>query len=151
MQFFLTILLLSLRIFSLAQSCCIETCNEVNPKIDVEEGRLYQNRRLLTSIKKNEVLISFKEAFSDSITTCIDGLFFRSDFVKSDSIELGLSNVAFKVTFPRKQKNMKICFEIKPEKSCICLQLNRKYRMIKVFRIENRWSIIKTNYVPVYY
>ena len=137
--------------FCLSQNCSKEECEKLKPEINVEKGDKYKGRKLLSSINKSEVLVSFKEAFSDSIKTFINGKFIRVDFVQSDSIDLGLSNVAFKVLFPNNRTRMKISFISIKDKKCIDFTINKKYRLIKVYRHGEIWRLIKTNYVPIYY
>ena len=141
---------------------CIITCSAFSQRLKTwcinkghvttffEIGKEYKNRKVLKSIKKDEVLISFKEKFKDSVLTYVNDELYSSDFITSDSISLGISNTAFKINMGKASRK-EITFYLPQKNFFIKFTINRKFRLIKVFKFSEEWSLVFTNYVPVYY
>ena len=101
----------------------------------------------ITGVKSGEVMLSFKEHFSDSVVTIINGNLLREDFVQSDSLNLGLSNISFKISVNNKTE---ILFLLPQIRKYVKFNIDNKYKLVKIFRIGESWKLIKTNYVPEY-
>ena len=130
----------------------IELCNysKIEVEIIIEKGKRFKNRVEFSTIKKNEVLLSFKETFSDTIISYVDKLEFRKDFVKTDAMQLGLSNTAFKINLLKISKKQ-IVFLLPSEDKYLEVKLKRNYRAILIYKFGTEWRLIYTNFVPEYY
>jgi len=148
--FFVIMLLFIMSGFSIAQQAIgFDDLNLIKPTITTENKKKYKGRMLLSSVEKGKVLISFKELFNDSIKVYVNDEFLRTDFVKSDSVVLGTSNTAFKISLKNRRRT-KVVFVLPEKKVYIKFMVSRKYKLIKVFKDDNRWRLIRTNYVPEY-
>jgi hypothetical protein len=108
-------------------------------------------RKRINSLNKNEVLISFHEGFSDSILVYVQDSLYMHAAIKSDTLGSGYSVGSVKVNFKfYKKRRILITIMLCEKKKYISFLMSRKYKMIKVHRMEPVWYIIKTNYVPVY-
>jgi hypothetical protein len=108
-------------------------------------------RKRIDNLGKNEALISFHEGFSDSILVYVKDSLYMNALVKSDTLGQGYSVGSVKVNFRSfKEKRILITIVLREKKKYVSFLMDRKYKMIKVHRIEPVWYAVKTNYVPVY-
>jgi hypothetical protein len=148
--FFIIMFLLTMSRFSMAQQAIgFDDLSLIKPTITTENKKKYKGRVLISSVEEGNVLISFKELFNDSIKVYLNDEFLRIYFVISDSVILGTSNTAFKISLKNRRRT-KVVFVLPEKKVYIKFMVSRKYKLIKVFKDDNRWRLIRTNYVPEY-
>ncbi|MDJ1471008.1 hypothetical protein [Xanthocytophaga flava] len=110
-----------------------------------------QERTKITTIKKHEVIISFKEGFKDSLVVLVEDSLYLKAFVQSDIYGRGWSDTSFKINFRSfKKQHLTITFVLPEHKRYVTFKLNTSHRLLKVHHVESLWEITKTDYIPEY-
>lgn len=102
-------------------------------------------------IDDEKVAICFREEFSDSVIVIVNNTIIVQKFVQTDTVTLsGLANLTMVIDFNKftKRKNC-ITIILLQKKKYIKFKLDKKYRLINLFRDKFKWNIVKTNYIPV--
>lgn len=117
--------------------------------ISGDKGNSKSGKIPIKSVKKGEIAFSFKESFSDSVLIYINGQLYNKYFVQTDdTMVLGTSNVAFKLTNVKKKTRVVVILPLK--KVYTSFSVRRNYKLIKIFRMHSKWIINKSNFVPQY-